>query len=75
MQEAEAIDVLRACNSLYQNLRFIPCYELKAEELETLCKFKKVYDSGLFQDPEVLKASDFKVCQLGLLVGYMAQLV
>jgi hypothetical protein len=75
MRKPEAIEVMKACDPLYQNLRFIINYELKEEELETLRKFKQVYDDGLILDNEFLSEAGVQVNQLGLLVGYMDKLI
>lgn len=74
MDEKEAVEVLRLCLPIYQNLHDKPKYSLSVEEIKWLGKFKIIWDSNLTCEENVIKKAGMDIYKFAFLGGAIYQL-
>ncbi len=74
MDYKKAIEALKTAQTIYQKLSNIPGYVLNQEDLADLVDLKRVYETGLIDDPILLQAAKVNIEELAIIVGNMLQL-
>jgi hypothetical protein len=73
MNEQEAVEVMKSCQSLYQNLHDKARHNLSDEEIRLLNKFKTLWDSQLTFDEHLIKEAGLNWYKFAFLGGFVYQ--
>lgn len=74
MNEQEAVEVLRLCLPIYQNLHDKTKHQLSSDEIEQLGKFKVLWESPLAFEDRVIKKAGMDIYEFAYLGGTIYQL-